>query len=73
MKPASLSGLRSSYLIHPRDKLRLVCRIRGIPPPIVLWFKDGQDLQQERIRRIRIQRRKFVIFSKTVFFFLNKL
>ncbi|XP_063602590.1 vascular endothelial growth factor receptor 1-like isoform X2 [Penaeus indicus] len=52
--------LQSSYSLHEEDKLTLQCQADGVPPPEVLWFKDGNRLRTDAYWFIRDQELDFM-------------
>ncbi|CAG0886695.1 unnamed protein product [Cyprideis torosa] len=64
-----IHGLPKTIVISSSDKLRLTCRISGLPTPVVSWYKDGrlmtdgQEIAEKQIKdnkdsRIRIRSKK---------------
>lgn len=64
VREVTLSELRDS-VVRFQDRVKLVCRTRGSPPPKVHWLKDGIPLHPRRGLRIQHKRRrsKIVIVS----------
>ncbi|XP_033228600.1 protein vein [Belonocnema kinseyi] len=57
VREVTLSELRDS-VARLQDRVKLVCRTRGSPPPKVQWFKDGVSLHPHRGLRIQNKRRR---------------
>lgn len=57
VREVTLSELRDS-VARLRDRVKLVCRTRGSPPPQVHWLKDGVPLHPRR--GLRIQHKRWV-------------
>ncbi|XP_043272159.1 pro-neuregulin-2, membrane-bound isoform isoform X2 [Venturia canescens] len=57
VREVTLSELRDS-VARLRDRVKLVCRTRGSPPPQVHWLKDGVPLHPRRGLRIQHKRRR---------------
>ncbi|XP_012216338.1 protein vein [Linepithema humile] len=57
VREVTLSELRDS-IARLRDRVKLVCRTRGSPPPKVHWLKDGVPLHPRRGLRIQHKRRR---------------
>ncbi|XP_032681747.1 protein vein isoform X2 [Odontomachus brunneus] len=64
VREVTLSELRDS-IARLRERVKLVCRTRGSPPPSVHWLKNGVPLHPRRGLRIQHKRRrsKLVISS----------
>lgn len=46
---ASIESLLANYsTAREGRRIRIVCRVRGQPPPKVTWFKDGRSLSRNR-------------------------
>ncbi|XP_020280346.1 protein vein [Pseudomyrmex gracilis] len=57
VREVTLSELRDS-IARLRDRVKLVCRTRGSPPPRVHWLKNGVPLYPRRGLRIQHKRRR---------------
>lgn len=53
----SVTGLHDISL-KPKEKLKHVCRVKGNPLPMVLWYKDGVRVQPSRRIRIHTKKRR---------------
>lgn len=45
---ASISSLPANVTVKEGKRIRLVCRVKGQPPPKVTWFKDDRSLSRLR-------------------------
>ncbi|XP_012250724.2 uncharacterized protein LOC105683019 isoform X1 [Athalia rosae] len=57
VREVTLSELRDA-VARLRDRVKLVCRTRGSPPPKVHWLKDGVPLHPRRGLKIQHKRRR---------------
>ncbi|EFN86515.1 hypothetical protein EAI_02078 [Harpegnathos saltator] len=55
LREVTLSELRDS-IARLRERVKLVCRTRGSPPPSVRWLKNGVPLHPRRGLRIQHKR-----------------
>jgi hypothetical protein len=44
------SLLANNATIREGKRARIVCKVRGQPPPKVTWFKDGRSIARNRER-----------------------
>ncbi|XP_059614188.1 protein vein isoform X2 [Phlebotomus argentipes] len=47
---ASIEFLTENLPVRVGKKIRLVCRVKGQPPPKITWFKDGRSIKRDRNR-----------------------
>lgn len=47
-KRASIESL-ASKINTKEDTVRLICKVKGQPPPKVTWFKDNKSINRDRL------------------------
>ncbi|XP_069669126.1 protein vein-like isoform X2 [Periplaneta americana] len=57
VRPPSVSGLLDASL-KPKEKMKLLCRVKGNPLPTVIWYKDDVRIQPSKKTRIHTKKRR---------------
>ncbi|XP_055688620.1 protein vein isoform X2 [Lutzomyia longipalpis] len=47
---ASIEFLTENLPVREGKKVRLICRVKGQPPPKITWYKDGSSIKRNRTR-----------------------
>lgn len=50
VKDARINVRLTNKTVKVNDILRLTCGVRGNPPPVVTWYKDGREIRGKRKR-----------------------
>ncbi|GLV37761.1 vein [Carabus blaptoides fortunei] len=67
VKEARINVRLTNKTVKVNDILRLTCGVRGNPPPIVTWYKDGREIRGKRKRpRIKHMEKKSVLSIQNV-------
>lgn len=61
----SITKLRSTE-VKLDERLSLLCRAKGFPPPKILWYKNGVNLEHPPSRRGLSVRRRYLSASVTI-------